>query len=68
MSGNIALTLVHEDLDRTHIAWAKRDLADTECLTVFSPDSRIVVFALRSSYSECGMELVAYEVVSGRRR
>jgi len=63
----MALTLVHEDLDRTGIAWRDRDLADTECVTAFSPDSRVVVFGLNSSYSECGVELVAYEVVSGRR-
>ncbi|GHO89161.1 WD40 repeat domain-containing protein [Dictyobacter formicarum] len=68
VSGNVALTLVHEDLDRTQIAWTYRDLADTECLTVFSPDSRTVVFSLRHSYSQCGMELVAYDVPSGRRR
>jgi WD40 repeat protein len=67
LSGTMALTLVHEKLDRTGIAWRDRDLADTECVTAFSPDSRVVVFGLNSSYSECGVELVAYEVVSGRR-
>ncbi len=67
ISGTMALTLVHEKLDRTGIAWRDRDLADTECVTAFSPDSRVVVFGLNSSYSECGVELVAYEVVSGRR-
>ena len=67
VSGNTALTLVHEDLDRTGIAWRDRDLADTACVTAFSPDSRSVVFSLNSSYSECGLELVAYEVLSGRR-
>lgn len=69
--GNVALTLVHEDLDRTHIAWnrdfADRDLADTACVTAFSPDSRTAVFSLNSSYSRCGLELVAYEVLSGKR-
>jgi len=68
LSGTMALTLVHEDLDRTGIAWRDhRDLADTECITAFSPDSRVVIFALNSWYSQCGVELVAYEVVSGKR-
>ncbi|HEY4383309.1 MAG TPA: WD40 repeat domain-containing protein [Ktedonobacteraceae bacterium] len=66
VDGSVALTLVHEDLDRTNIAW-NRDLADTACATTFSPDSRIVIFSLNSSYSQCGIELVAYEVLSGRR-
>jgi WD40 repeat protein len=66
VNGNVALTLVHENLDRTNIAW-NRDLADTACVTAFSPDSRSVVFSLNSSYSRCGLELVAYEVPSGRR-
>jgi WD40 repeat protein len=64
--GGVALTLVHENLDRTNIAW-ERDLADTACITAFSPDSRIVVFNLNSSYNQCGIELVAYEVLSGKR-
>src|SRR5215472_6684543 len=67
ISGTMALTLVHEDLDRTGIAWRDRDLADTACVTAFSPDSRVVVFALTSWHSQCGVELVAYEVPSGRR-
>jgi WD40 repeat protein len=66
LSGTMALTLVHEHLDRTGIAWRDRDLA-AACVTAFSPDSRTVVFSLNSSYSECGLELVAYEVLSGRR-
>lgn len=66
--GNMALTLLHESLDRTQIAWRERDLALTECLTTFSPDSSLVVFSLNASYSECGMELVAYEVATGKRR
>ncbi|GLV59860.1 hypothetical protein KDH_66840 [Dictyobacter sp. S3.2.2.5] len=68
VSGNMGLTLMHEDLDRTNITWTDRDLADTACLTTFSSDSRTVVFALTSAYSKCGMELVAYDVPSGRRR
>jgi hypothetical protein len=68
ISGTMALTLVHENLDRTGIAWQDhRDLAATECITAFSPDSRVVVFALNSWYSQCGVELVAYEVLSGKR-
>ncbi len=66
VSGNMTLTLVHEDLDRTGIAWGDRDLA-AACVTAFSPDSRTVVFSLTSSYSQCGIELVAYEVLPGRR-
>jgi len=66
LSGGMALTLVHEDLDRMGIAWRDRDLA-AACVTAFSPDSRTVVFSLNSSYSECGLEFVAYEVLSGRR-
>jgi WD40 repeat protein len=66
VKGSVALTLVHEDLDRTTIAW-DGDLACTACVTAFSPDSRIVVFSLNSSASQCGLELVAYEVLSGRR-
>lgn len=66
--GNMALTLLHEDLDRTQIAWRERDLADTACSTTFNPDSRLVVFSLSSGYCECGMELVAYEVSTGKRR
>jgi len=66
ISGNMALTLFHEDLDRTGIAWRDRDLA-ASCVTAFSPDSRVVVFGLTSSYSGCGVELVAYEVSSGKR-
>src|SRR5579885_203015 len=62
----MALTLVHEQLDRTGIDW-EWDLADTECLTVFSPDSRLVVFCLTGS-SSWDKELVAYEVPSGKRR
>ncbi len=64
--GSVALTLTHENLDRATIAW-DRDLAHTACVTAFSPDSRIVVFSLNSSNSQCGLELVAYEVLSGRR-
>lgn len=66
VNGSVALTLVHQNLDRTNIAW-NWDLADTACVTAFSPDSRTVVFSLNSSYSQCGSELVAYEVLSGRR-
>ncbi len=68
ISGTMALALVHEKLDRTGIAWRDhRDLADTECVTAFSPDSRVVMFALNSWYSQCGVELVAYDVLSGKR-
>src|SRR5579883_235483 len=65
--GMMALTLIHEDLDRTGIVWPDRDLADTACMTIFCPDSRLVVFQLISSYSHCQLELVAYEVMSGKR-
>lgn len=64
----MALSVVHWELDRTGIAWHHRDLADTACQTAFSPDSQVVIFNLMNSgYSGCGLELVAYEVVSGQR-
>lgn len=66
MHGSVALTLIHQNLDRANSVW-DRDLADTACVTTFSPASRIVVFSLNSSYSQCGLELVAYEVLSGKR-
>jgi WD40 repeat protein len=61
------LRVLHWALDRTGIAWPTRDLADTLGTTVFSPDGRMVIFSLSSSYSGCGLELVAYDVASGQR-
>lgn len=67
-SGGMALRVVHEALDRTGIAWPQRDLAETLCQTVFSPDSKLVFFnPMHLEYSGCGLELVAYEVNSGKR-
>jgi WD40 repeat protein len=68
VSGRMALIPVYEDLDRTGIAWEDRDLADAACQTAFSPDSRVVIFSpMNAGYSACGLELVAYEVGSGKR-
>lgn len=68
VSGSMALSVVHWELDRTGIEWPYRDLADAACQAAFSPDSRIVVFSpMNSGYSKCGLELVAYEVNSGKR-
>ncbi len=68
VSGSMALTLVHRNLDRKGIEWPERDLADTACVTAFSPDSHIVIFCpMNSGYSGCAWELVAYEVTSGKR-
>ena len=64
--GPMALTLVHEQLDRTGID-GEWDLLGTECLTAFSPDGRLVVFCLTGT-SSWEKELVAYEVHSGKRR
>lgn len=64
---NYVLRVVHWKLDRAGINWPDRDLADTMGTTVFSPDGCTVVFSLNSSYSECGIELVSYDVVSGQR-
>jgi hypothetical protein len=69
VSGRLALTVMHEHLDRTGIAWATgTDLADTVGTAAFSPNSQLVIFSLTSPYSPCGVELVAYEVASGQRR
>ncbi len=59
------LTLVHGWLDREGIAWDREDLGGAGCISAFSPDGRIVVFCLYSC--EYRLELVAYEVVSGKR-
>lgn len=68
ISGSMALSLVHWELDRADIEWPYRDLADTACQAAFSPDSRMVIFnPMNIGYSGFGLELVAYEVVSGRR-
>jgi WD40 repeat protein len=68
VSGGLALRVVHEALDRTDITWPQRDLADTLCQTAFSPDSKLVFFnPMHLEYSGCGLELVAYEVSSGKR-
>jgi WD40 repeat protein len=68
ISGRMALSVVHWELDRTGLEWRYRDLADTHCQAAFSPDSRIVIFnPMNSGYSGFGLELVAYEVVSGKR-
>ncbi len=68
ISGSVALNVVHWELDRTGIEWRYRDLAHTACQTAFSPDSRLVVFnPMNTGYSGFGLELVAYEVVSGKR-
>lgn len=67
--GPMALTLVHECLDRSGIEWSNgRDLADTVGMAAFSLDSHLVIFSLTSPYSRCGVEVVAYEVASGQRR
>jgi hypothetical protein len=69
ISGSMALSEVHWELDRTGIEWPGRDLADSACQIAFSPDSRLVLFSpMNSCYSGCGLELVAYEVESGQRR
>lgn len=68
VSGSMALSVVHWELDRTGIAWPDRDLADAACQVVFSPDSRMVIFnPMNSASSGCGLELVAYAVPSGKR-
>jgi hypothetical protein len=68
VNGSMALSVVHWELDRTGIAWSYRDLADSTCQIVFSPDSRMVIFSpMNSSSSGCGLELVAYAVPSGKR-
>ncbi len=68
VSGNMILTPFHQELDRAGIKWQERDLADTTCTTAFSPDGHIVVFSpSNSGYSKCGVEMVAYEVISGKR-
>lgn len=68
VSGSMALSVVHWELDRTGLEWPVRDLADTACQVAFSPDSRMVLFnPMNSCRSGFGLELVAYEVVSGQR-
>jgi hypothetical protein len=67
ISGSVALSVVHWELDRTGLEWPYRDLADTACQAAFSPDSRMVIFNLMNSGSGFGLELVAYEVISGKR-
>lgn len=63
----MALSVVHWELDRTGIASPYRDLAHTACQAAFSPDSQMVIFNPMDSRSGFGLELVAYEVVSGKR-
>ena len=68
ISGSMALSLVHWELDRTGLEWSDRDLADTDCQSAFSPDSRVIVFNPMNPHgNDIGLELVAYEVVSGKR-
>lgn len=68
VSGSMALSVVHWALDRTSLEWPSRDLADTVCQAAFSPDSRVVVFnPMNPCRRGIGLELVAYEVVSGKR-
>jgi WD40 repeat protein len=66
--GPYALHPDHWELDRTGVAWPTYDLADTGGTTVFSPDSRLVVFRLISYYNHPFIEFLAYEVASGKPR
>ena len=66
--GSMGISVVHWELDRTGLEWSDRDLADTECQAAFSPNSRVVVFnPMHTGHSGFSLELVAYEVVSGKR-
>jgi len=66
--GGAALSVVHWELDRAGIEWPYRDLADTACQAVFSPDSRMIIFnPMNAGYSGFGLELVVYEVASGKQ-
>jgi WD40 repeat protein len=68
VNGSAALSVVHWELDRTGIEWPYRDLADTACHAAFSRDSRLVIFnPMRGGYHSFVLELVAYEVTSGKR-
>lgn len=67
VTGGTALTDVYGPLDRVGVPWPDRDLADTVGQAIFTYDSRMVIFSLRSAYCPGGYELVAYEVATGRR-
>lgn len=68
VSGSMALTLIHESLNREDVEWPNgENLADSAGLAAFSLDSRMVIFSLNSSRSWGDSELVAYEVPSGRQ-
>lgn len=59
--GSMALTPVHRNLD-TGVPWYQME--DIRGTVVFSPDGRLVIF---SYHAGNGFEILAYEVVSGKR-
>jgi hypothetical protein len=67
VSGSTALTGMYGPLDRTGVAESVSDIGDVEGTADFTPDSGIVVFSVRSTYSPGKLDISASEVASGKR-